>query len=46
MIILKAKQILVFPNLFTYYEQDMEKSMIFWIVIILCMKDIMKNGRL
>jgi hypothetical protein len=29
MIILGAKQVLVFPNLFTYYEQDMGKSMIF-----------------
>jgi hypothetical protein len=24
----------------------MAKSMIFWIIIIMCMKDIMKNGRL
>jgi hypothetical protein len=29
MAFLSAKQVLVFPNLFTYYEQDMEKSMIF-----------------
>jgi hypothetical protein len=28
MTILGAKQVLVFPNLFTYYEQDMAKSMI------------------
>jgi hypothetical protein len=46
MTILGAKQILVFPNSFIYYEQDMAKSMIFWIIIIMCMKDIMKNGRL
>jgi hypothetical protein len=26
--ILGVKQVLVFPNLFTYYEQDMEKSVI------------------
>jgi hypothetical protein len=29
MIILGAKQVLVFPILFTYYEQDMGISMIF-----------------
>jgi hypothetical protein len=29
MTILGAKQVLVFPNSFTYYEQDMAKSMIF-----------------
>jgi hypothetical protein len=28
MIILGAKQMLVFPDLFTYYEEDMAKSMI------------------
>jgi hypothetical protein len=28
MIILGAKQVLVFPNLFVYYEQNMAKSMI------------------
>jgi hypothetical protein len=28
MIVLGVKQILVFPNLFTYYEQDMAKSVI------------------
>ncbi len=28
MIVLGAKQVLVFPNLFTYYEQDMAKSVI------------------
>jgi hypothetical protein len=27
-IVLGAKQVLNFPNLFTYYEQDMAKSMI------------------
>jgi hypothetical protein len=29
MTILGAKQVLAFPNLFTYYEQDMAKSMLF-----------------
>jgi hypothetical protein len=29
MTILGVKQVLVFVNLFTYYEQDMAKSMIF-----------------
>jgi hypothetical protein len=29
MTILGVKQVLVFPNLFTYYEQNMAKSMIF-----------------
>jgi hypothetical protein len=28
MIVLGAKQVLVFPSIFTYYEQDMAKSMI------------------
>jgi hypothetical protein len=28
MIVLGAKQVLVFSNLFTYYEQDITKSMI------------------
>jgi hypothetical protein len=28
MIVLGVKKVLVFPNLFTYYEQNMEKSMI------------------
>jgi hypothetical protein len=28
MTILRAKQVLVFPNLFIYYEQDMAKSVI------------------
>ncbi len=30
MIILGAKKVLAFPNLFTYYEQYMAKSMIFY----------------
>jgi hypothetical protein len=29
MTVLGAKQVLVFPNLLIYYEQDMAKSMIF-----------------
>jgi hypothetical protein len=29
MTVLGAKQVLVFPNLFTYYEQDMAKPVIF-----------------
>jgi uncharacterized protein YeeX (DUF496 family) len=28
MIVLGAKQVLVFPNLFTYYKQNMAKSII------------------
>jgi hypothetical protein len=28
MVILGGKQVLAFPNLFTYYEQDMAKSML------------------
>jgi hypothetical protein len=30
MIIMDAKHVNVFPNLFTYYEQDMVKSIIFF----------------
>ncbi len=28
MIVLWVKQVLIFPNLFTYYEQDMAKSVL------------------
>jgi hypothetical protein len=30
MIVMGAEHVIVFPNLFTYYEQDMAKSIIFF----------------
>ncbi len=30
MIVMGAEHVMAFPNLFTYYEQDMAKSIIFF----------------
>jgi hypothetical protein len=40
-----AKHVMVFPNLFTYYEQDMAKSIFIIIITTMYIKDGMRNGR-
>jgi hypothetical protein len=45
MTILRVKQVLVFSNLFTYYEQDMAKSMIFLDYYNIMYEGHYENGR-
>ncbi len=46
MTVLGAKQVLAFPNLFTYYEQNITKSIILLDYYNNVYEKIMKNGRL
>jgi hypothetical protein len=42
MIVMGVEHVIIFPNLFAYYEQDMAKS----ITTTMYIKDGMKNGRI
>jgi hypothetical protein len=46
MIVLGAKLVITYSNLFTYYEQDMVKSVFIIIIITMSIKDDMKIGRI
>jgi hypothetical protein len=39
------QHVITFPNLFTYYEQDMAKSTFYFITTTMYIKDGMKYGR-
>ncbi len=45
MIVMDVEHVIAFPNLFTYYEQDTAKSIIFFDYYNMYIKDGMKNGR-
>ncbi len=45
MTIMGVEHVIGFPNLFTYYEQNMVKSIIFFDTTTMYIKDGMKDGR-
>jgi hypothetical protein len=45
MIIIGVNHVITFPNFFTYYEQDMVKSIFLYIITTMYIKDGMRDVR-